>query len=311
MAANLQGSAVRWDDARLFLAAFRARSLGGAAGRLGVDTSTVSRRIAAFEEALGRRLFERTRDGLVPTRAAEVLLASAEVMEGGHARLMRTAASTEEAAEGVVRVSAAPGLVDTFVTPALGRLHERYPKITLELDASARVLDLTRHEADLALRSVAPTGEELVVTKVARARWVPAASQQLAQQLGRLRRWEDVPWIGWDRDLASFAPARWLAQHVPRAQLVLRTSHMAAQLGAAAAGLGALLVPVPYLGMHHLAPLRPSKKLAPAIAAAPVDDLWVVGHRALRDVPRVAAVWDFFVEEMRGIARRSEAALTP
>jgi hypothetical protein len=172
------------------------------------------------------------------------------------------------------------------------------------------VLDLTRHEADLALRSVAPSGEELVVTKVARARWVPAAAATLARSLGRLRRWEDVPWIGWDRDLASFAPARWLAQHAPRAQLILRTSHMAAQLGAARAELGALLVPTPYLEMHQLEPLRLSRKLSEAAAGAPVDDLWLVGHRALRDVPRVAAVWEFVTEEMRAIARRSDAAVS-
>ncbi|WP_169796485.1 LysR family transcriptional regulator [Chondromyces crocatus] len=289
----------RWDDVRLFLAAYRERSLGAAAARLGVDTSTISRRLTAFEDAVGKRLFERTREGLTPTRAAEVLVAAAEIMEGGHARLLRDASGVEEAAEGIVRLSAAPGLVDTFITPALPRFHERHPGITLEIDASTRVLDLTRHEADLALRSTPPQGAELIITKIGTARWIAAASAARVDALGRLASWDDAPWLAWDRDMLSFAPSRWLAQHAPKARVVLRTSHFLTQLGAAEAGLGIGLFPEPYLRPRHLVPVRFAKKLAPSTASWPQDGLWVVGHRALRDVPRVAAVWTFMTEELR------------
>ena len=76
----------RWDDVRVFLAAYRLLSLGMAAARLGLDTSTVSRRIAAFERELGVRLFERSREGLQRTLAAEQLFEAAEAMEAAHAR---------------------------------------------------------------------------------------------------------------------------------------------------------------------------------------------------------------------------------
>ncbi|XXY49269.1 LysR family transcriptional regulator [Sorangium sp. So ce269] len=289
----------RWDDVRIFLAVHRHGSLGQAGARLGLDTSTVSRRLTALEAALGARLFDRTREGLVPTRIAELVLPAAEAMEAAHRRLARDASGAEADAEGVVRLSVAPGEADVFVVPALVRLRARHPRIRIELDASARVVDLTRHEADVALRSVRPEGADLVVTKLGSARWVAAASRQLVKDSGRLASWDAVPWIAWDRDLASFPAARWLARHAPGADIALRTSFFLSQLTAAENGLGALLVPEPHMNARALAPLRFAGALEASAAEWPIDDLWLVGHRALRDVPRVAAVWSFLIEELR------------
>jgi DNA-binding transcriptional LysR family regulator len=288
----------RWDDVRVFLAVHRHGSLGAAGARLGMDTSTVSRRLAALEASLGARLFDRSREGLAPTRRAEVVLPAAEAMEAAHGRFARDASGLQEAAEGVVRVSVAPGTADAFVAPALVRLRARHPKIRIELDASVRALDLTRHEADLALRSVRPEGAELVMTKIGTSRWIAVASPGMVKALGRMNAWEDAPWIAWDRDLASFPPARWLARHAGRAEVALRTSHFASQLVAARSGLGVVLAPEPFARVYALEPLAFADALAPAAAAWPSDDLWLVGHRALRDVPRVAAVWTFLLEDL-------------
>ncbi|WP_437971399.1 LysR family transcriptional regulator [Sorangium sp. So ce260] len=300
MAARSQGLGdARWDDVRIFLAIHRHGSLGQAGARLGLDTSTVSRRLTALEASLGARLFDRTREGLVPTRIAELVLPAAEAMEAAHRRLARDASGAEADAEGVVRLSVAPGFADSFVVPTLVRLRARHPGIRIELDASVRVLDLTRHEADLALRSVRPEGADLVVTKLGSARWVAAGSEQLAKDAGRVEAWDAVPWITWDRDLASFPPARWLARHAPGADIALRTSFFLSQITAAELGLGALLIPEVYLRVHALTPLRFASALEASAAEWPSDDLWLVGHRALRDVPRVSAVWSFLVEELR------------
>ncbi|XXX81715.1 LysR family transcriptional regulator [Sorangium sp. So ce134] len=289
----------RWDDVRIFLAIHRHGSLGQAGARLGLDTSTVSRRLTALEATLGARLFDRTREGLVPTRIAELVLPAAEAMEAAHRRLARDASGAEADAEGVVRLSVAPGFANSFVVPTLVRLRARHPRIRIELDASVRALDLTRREADLALRSVRPEGAELVVKKLASARWVAAASAELAKDAGRLEAWDALPWIAWDRDLGSFPPARWLARHAPGAEIALRTSFFMSQIAAAEIGLGAVLVPEPYLRVHALVPLRFAGALEASAAEWPTDDLWLVGHRALRDVPRVAAVWAFLAEELR------------
>ncbi len=293
-------AAPRWDDVRVFLAAFRHGTLGAAAGQVGLDVSTMSRRLAAFEAALDVRLFDRSRQGLVATAAAERMLPAAEAMEAALARLGRDATGRERAVEGVVRISVAPGMADAFVAPALPDLRARHPGLGIELDASTRAIDLTRHEAELALRSVRPQGAGLVLTKLMSARWLAMTGRALTKRLGTLHAWEDAPWISWDRDLASFAPARWLARHVPRADVALRTSHFASQLVAAAGGLGVALVPPMYARVHALVPVRFAEALAPAASEWPSDDLWLVGHRALREVPRVAAVWEFLIERLRG-----------
>lgn len=295
----------RWDDVRLFLAVHRYGTFGQAAARLGLDTSTVSRRLAAFEAALGVQLFERTRDGVVATRIGELAVPAAEAMEAALGQLGRVASATETDAEGIVRISAAPGMADVFVAPALVRLRAKHPRLRIELDASVRAIDLTKHEADLALRSVQPRGAELVVTKLGSARWVAAGSPALVTASGRIRSWDQVPWIAWDQDLASFEPARWLARHVPAADVALRTSHFGSQLAAAATGLGVALVPELYLRARGLAELRYVAALERDAEAWPADSLWLVGHRAHRDIPRVAAVWDFLLGELRGLSRRS------
>jgi len=292
--ANLQS--IRWDDIRIFLAVHRQHTLASAAARLGLDTSTVSRRLAALEHDLGERLFDRTREGLVPARAAERVVAAAEAMEAAHARLTRDASDLEQLAEGVVRISTAPGFASTFISPALPRLRRQHPRIVIELDSHVAPRDLTRHEADIAVRSVRSTGAELITTKLGTAAWVAAASPRLAASLGRVSTWNAAPWIQWDRDLASFAPARWVAAHVVPAQIALRTSDFLAQLAAARAGLGLMLAPVPYIEAWNLAAVP---RQAPLETDFPSDDLWLVGHRALREVPRVAAVWEWLAAELR------------
>ena len=293
MAETQDQSEARWDDVRVFLAAYRDGSLGVAAGHLGLDVSTVSRRLTTFEEAIGARLFDRTRQGLVRLEAAEIVLPAAEAMEAAHARLARDASALDAEASGVVRLSIPPGMADVFIAPALPELRARHPKITLEIDASVRVVDLTRHAADIALRTIRPEGADLLLTKLSTARWVAVTGKRLAKKLGAVERWEDVPWVAWDRDLSSLPAARWLAKHVPQGDIALRTSHFASQIAAAEAGLGAALIPVLYLRNKRLARVLYDASLESSAVEWPEDDLWLVGHRALREVPRVAAVWAF------------------
>jgi len=292
-------SGLRWDDVRLFLALHRERSLAGAGARVGLDPSTLSRRLAALEDSLATRLFDRTREGLVATAAADLLLPAAEEMESAHTRFTRDASGFEREAEGLVRLSVPPGLADAFVGPSLARLRRQHPRIRIELDASVRVLDLTRREADLAIRMVRPEGADLVTLKVSTSVWTPMTSQAAAPK--PVTRWEDVPWIAWGDDLAAIPPARWLVKHVPNAVPVLRTSHIATQVAAVEAGLGVALLPLSYLAVSAMTPLRYAKNLAASVRELPPNETWLVGHRALRSVPRVAAVWDFLVREFQAV----------
>lgn len=127
---------------------------------------------------------------------------------------------------------------------------------------------------------------------------VPVASKRLASKLGKLKRLEDAPWISWGPALAHIPPARWLRQFGPGIEPVLVTSSYPAQRAAALAGVGLALLTVQEAALGGLAVVPLARGLAEAQAALPRDDLFLVGHRALRHVPRVAAVWEFLVAEL-------------
>lgn len=307
MAARGDPRRLDWDQVRIFLAVARAGQLQAAAEQLGLDVSTVSRRIDRLEAELSLHLFDRTREGTVPTAVAEAMLPAAEEMERGLAGFALSADAAETVAEGTVRLTAPPGVADSFVAPLLARFHQRYPRVLVELDASVSYADLTRREADLALRTSRPRAGDLLATRVVSTRALPMTSPEYAAALGTLRRLEDARFISWGEGLVHIPTARWLAEHGPRVQPVLRTSHFASQVAAAVAGLGVMLAPEPFHRVQRLVPIKPGRALRPAWEALPVEDLWLVGHRALRLVPRVAALWDFLAVELADPGRARPA----
>jgi DNA-binding transcriptional LysR family regulator len=292
-----------WDQVRLFLALMRARTLTEAGKRVRLDASNVSRRLVRLEGEMGVSLFDRTRDGLVPTSAAENLLAYAEEVELGIARFAAASAQGETRVEGVVRLTAPPGVADTFVAPLLPELFARYPRLTIELDASVGYSDLTRREADLALRTVRPVSGDLIVAPVVATRELPMASEAYAQEVGRLCRFEDARWVAFGDELAHLPGPRWLRKHAPAVVPVLRSNHFSSLLAATRSGLGVAVLPEPY-ALTGLVPIARAKRLAAAWAGLPSTNLWIVAHRALRRVPRVAAVWDFLLAKLGAFPAR-------
>lgn len=308
MPAKLQND-FRWDDARVLLALHRTRTLSGAASLLGVDASTVGRRIDAFEAALGARLFERTPDGALPTAAAEELVPHAEAMERAALELAGGAASFERDVEGIVRLSVPPGIADLLLAPLLPRLHARHPKLRLELDARVGYVDLARREADLVLRGVRPDRGDLVAVRVAGSRSLPYVRDTLARKLGRIRAVEDVPWITYGADLAHIPDAAWVLGAIPESAIVLRTSSFTAQVASVEAGLGATLIPEALTGARpHLVPLDLDRRAARGLPPFPEGQLWLATHRAMRSIPRIAAVWSFLVEHAGGAGPARKAA---
>ena len=285
-----------WDQARLFLALCRARTVGAAGRALGVDASTVSRRLAALEAALGATLFDRSRDGIAPTEAAEQLLPVAEELEGTMARFSLAAQGLERSAAGWVRLACPPDVAEVVVAPLLPGLLARHPGLRLALDPGEVVRDLTRGEADLALRTVRPRRGDLVVTRLTTVRWVLVAAPALARTLGRLRRWADAPWLGWGERLAGIPPARWVASPAGQVEPTVRCDSVRLLLALAERGLGVALLPEPSAAQAGLAPVALAPSLREAAADWPTDELFLVTHRALRGVPRVRAVWDALVE---------------
>ena len=287
----------RWDDLRIVLAIARAGSLSGAAARLALNTSTVARRLDALEERLDLHLFDRTSSGVLPTEAAEALLPAAEQMEQAAADAMRVVEGRETTPEGVVRLTAPPGWASLFIAPALVRLAERHPKLRIELDASVGYADLTRREADIALRVQKPKAGDFIVRAFVETELVPVAIPEIARTAGRVRSLDALRWITWGRDLAHLPDARWIAGLVNESSIVLRTSSIEAQRHAIAAGLGVGMDMRAVLGLSAAKAIRFPRALRTKMPPLPRGTIWLVTHRALRHVPRVAAVWTFLLEE--------------
>lgn len=292
---QLGAEELAWDDVKLFLALCRNRTVGGAARALRVDASTVSRRLATLEQALATSLFDRGRDGIAPTEAAEALLPVAEEVEQGMARFGNLAQGLEREAEGLVRITCPPDVAEVVLAPLLHHLLAEHPKLRIALDPGEAVRDLTRREADLALRIVRPTSGDLVMTRLTTARWVLVAAPKLARRLGTVRNFAQLPWVGWGERLASIGAARWLQKHAKGADPVVRSDSLTVQLAAVKSGVGVALVPEPSVGHYGLAKLPVARHLRSAAEEWPKDELYLVTHRALHNVPRVRVVWELLL----------------
>lgn len=277
-----------WDDLRVFLAVFRAGSINAAARTLGIDQSTVSRRLRTLEDQLGAPLFTRLPEGTHPTEAAARILPAAERAEAAAGAVGQAIAGFEVAVEGVVRIASIDSMIRAFLIPRLAPLLERHPRLRLELVGGHALADLTRHEADLALRLLRPRRGDLIVRKLASLSLGVFASPSYAARVGRPRALSELDWVGWESALQHLPEAQWLHSQVKTAPRVAGDNY-GVLMEAAQAGLGAILTGA--LSARHagLVPVPVSRSILPRRGPT----LWLVGHRALRDVPRVEAVWDF------------------
>ena len=296
-------SEVRWDDMRLVLALFRRGSLKAAARDLGVNVSTVSRRLDALENATSQHLFDRTPEGTQPTAAAELMLPFAERMEREAMGFSRALDGLEAEADGVVRITAPPGVVDHFLAPAIADLVARYPRVRIDVLSSIGYADLTRREADIALRIVRPASGDLVATRLSTASYALVASPALAKRIGRLRDLDDATWVTYGEELGHLPEVSWVTGQVAPERIVLRANSMTAQIEAIRTGLGVRLETRPFLKLPGLKEVKLATGLRRKLRPLPEASLWLVGHRALRDVPRIAAVWAFLLERFRAIVR--------
>lgn len=279
----------RWDDLRIFLAAFRDGSCAAAGARLGVNPSTISRRISALEAELGVRLFDRTPEGLVPTAAAEEILPRAELFEVTAVELIDAVKGLDTRLEGVVRIASPYLIASELVAPSLPAFLAERPGLRVELIAGDAVVDLTRREADLALRFVRPERGDLIVRRVATLRFEVFGSKSYLDA-HRDRPPEELAWLDWDTAQAHLPDAAWLRTEFPGVEPVLRTNSLGVRLRAACAGLGVAVFARP------LAALYPELTVLEGLGTIPELPVWLVGHRALRNLPRIKAVWAFLEE---------------
>ena len=280
-----------WNEPRLVLAVVRAGSLTQAAKTLGIDHSTVFRRLNALEEKLGVRLFERLPGGAYqPTAAGERMAAAAERMEDEALALDRDIAGRDHRLSGRLRVTSSETLAYRLLTMQIAAFREAHPGIVVELAIDNRVLSLSRREADIALRPVRPKEGDLWGRKLADVAWTVYGSRAYLDENGLLSSAADLarhPLIGWDEGAVGIGAAAWLERVAPTESVIYRTTSLVNQLVAAKAGIGLAVLPC-YLG-----DLEPD--LARALAE-PVrelgTELWIVTHADLKRTARVRAFLD-------------------
>jgi DNA-binding transcriptional LysR family regulator len=286
-----------WNDLRLLLAVTRTRSIVGAAKTLGIDHSTVFRRLNALEKKLGVRLFERLPGGLYqPTAGGDRTAAAAESMEHEALALDRDIAGRDHKLVGRLRVTSSETLAYRLLTPHLAEFRRAHPRIVVEFTVDNRILDLSRREADVALRPQRPKESYLWGRKIAGVAWTVYGARTYLNANGLPTSTKDLrrySLIGWDEMAARFGAARWLERTAPADAFIYRTASLVNQLHAAKAGIGLAALPC-YLG-------DPESELTRALPSPPPElatELWIVTHADLKNTGRVRAFFDLIGERL-------------
>jgi len=281
---------MEWDDVRYFLAVARSGSLIAAGRVLNTSAATVARRVNALEGRLGARLFDRKQTGYALTESGEAIRARAEEAEEAMLAVEREALGRDLRPTGKVRVAASDDIAAHVVAPHLPEFRKLYPGIALELVAQMNLVNLTRREADLAIRGARPTGGDLVMRRAGAWPFGLYASKAYAGahalRPGK-RNFSQVEIITWTEEWAHLRGGPWLAEHASTAEVALASDSRRVHHNACKAGIGLAVLPC------LIADRDPDliQLLPPADVLS--LDLWLVVHRDLLRTARVRAVMDF------------------
>lgn len=284
-----------WNDLRYFLAVVRAGRLTEAARRLGQDHSTVGRRIAALEQAVGARLFERRPQGYFLTPAGQRLIPTAETIERAALGAAR-AAGGEARIAGIVRIGAPEGFGGHFLAPRLGRLATAHPELQLELAALPRVFSLSKREADIAIGLSRPTEGRLYVRKLTDYHLQLYAAADYLDAHPEITGTDDLHahrLIGYVDDYIFTPELDYLPLIAKGLKATLRSSNLLAQLAATASGAGLCVLPC-FLaaGRSDLRPVLPD-------TVRLTRSFWLITHADLHDLAQIRATSDFIAQEVR------------
>jgi DNA-binding transcriptional LysR family regulator len=286
-----------WNHPKLVLAIARTGSLTGAARELRINHSTAFRRLGALEAKLGVRLFDRLPGGAYePTEAGRRMAAGAERIESEAAALDRDLTGADLRLTGTLRVTTAATVAQTLLTAQLARFQRAHPSLTIELSVDRRVLSLSRHEVDVAVRAMRPTEGDLFGRKLATIGWTIYGRRSefgpmpVREALAALRK---GPVIGWETGAPAHTNGGWIERQAGPGAVVYRTSSVVNHHAAAREGIGLAVLPC-YMGDQD-----PELVRLTAPIAALETELWMVTHV---DLKRTAKVRAFFEVVGEGIA---------
>jgi DNA-binding transcriptional LysR family regulator len=229
-------------DLNLILALVRGKTLARAAELLKVDVSTVFRAVRRLESATGTALFEKSRAGYQPTSAAIVLAQQAESAEQALALAQISLEQGQQIVSGTVRLTCTEAVLQSLLLPALRRFMPDYPGLKLELNTSSTFANLSRRDADIALRLTNTPPQHLVGTRLGTVSYRVCASEEYLRRSGHTSL-EEMAWIAPDDFLPDHPTVAWRRQQLPGVNLAYRCSSMLAVAHLVRAGMGVAALP--------------------------------------------------------------------
>jgi DNA-binding transcriptional LysR family regulator len=292
---------MQWDDLRYVLAVHRAGSAAGAARALGVSNVTVFRRIEAIEKSLGVRLFDRKRTGYIATPAAEDMVEQALQIEDQLKALERRVWKQDSRVHGSVSLTVTDTYSLTLAPGLLAGLRRRYPDIHVELLVYNDLLNISKRDADIAIRATSSPPENLIGHHVAPLVCAIYAAREFAtRHLKRSKDLSRVPWVMLSEKFAGHREYEWIRRQGYDKCAVVRANSFLAVSAAIKGGLGVgIMSPTTAWKLGGLVPVSP-----------PIRELevqiWILTHPELRNVARVAAVYSYLREELIKLKPRFE-----
>ncbi|MBX3578432.1 MAG: LysR family transcriptional regulator [Rhizobiaceae bacterium] len=285
-----------WDDLRHLIAVSRHGSTLAAARALGVNQSTVHRRLAELERRVGLALVTRHPAGYRLSEVGNALIDGVLAVETAVTALERSVQALKDDLNGTIRLTCPePTVARIAATGLLDRFHARYPGLSVEFVTSDRYLDLAKGEADVAFRSGEPADDRLVGRKICDSIWAIYASKAYVQQHGRPASLGDLAnhaLIGFDGIMQNHRVATWLPGAVPGARIVSRANSMLGTLSAVKAGIGVAPLPTT-LGDAEDTLVQ----VLPPVEAL-TRSWYLLSHPDLRKTPRVAAFVDHVLADL-------------
>lgn len=288
-----------WDDLKYLLAVASHRSTLAAGRALKVDQSTVQRRLVELERCIGRPLVQRHPAGYRLTEFGQEMLPHAQRIEQAVLAFERHLEATQREAVGVIRMTCPEPLVYRITQSSLlDRFHARHPALQVQFITSDRYLDLTKGEADVALRSGDTDDNELVGRKIGDSIWAVYASRKYIERHGRPARVEDLEQhalVGFDNTMSKHRAAEWIRTVAPNAKVVARSNSVLGLVYSVKAGVGVAPLPT------ALGDAEPDlvRVLGPITELTRIWRLLTTPD--LRRTPRVSAFFDFIVEEIENL----------
>jgi len=280
-------------DLEVLLALVRTGNLAEAGKRLGADTSTVFRSVQRIEKQLGQTLFVRSRKGYFASDLALQVVAHAERIEAELEAARSLSLGTQNEVSGLVRLTTVDSILYSVLMPHLSALAAMHPQLQLELVTSHQVANLSKRDADIAVRATSHPPEHLVGHHLGRAHFAIYGASSLFKGRRAPNSLEEYDWIVLDEALPESPTGKWRQKKYPKVVPRYRVDSLVAVGEAVRAGLG-----IGAMSTYKARNDPTLRALTPELENCSVD-LWVLTHPDSRHLRRIAAVYGFIAKTIR------------